>query len=295
MIKKLAFLLLLFAATVSAQDDIINDRIHAITNNGVTFYNMDGYQMTSEVLFTQFNDKNLKKAYRKYGIKEKESKTKDDSLGFTNYYVARETKISEHLKQYDAQYFTANKDNWIQVLSFVSFNKYDREFTRDLARIIYNGEVPAANFASVVIDSIQFAGRKIKLGKACYWTNVNCVQCPYKGEMNWSIHKDLDDAKQTIANQLALTKAKKGGNVISEADVAITFEDVPVPAKKVVYDFTGITSVLASMSGGKALTIYYVAATVRNHHVSCVASFWNNDDITATGLPPLLNQVIRLN
>jgi hypothetical protein len=47
------------------------------------------------------------------------------------------------------------------------------------------------------------------------------------------------------------------------------------------------------MSGGKTLTIYYVAAPVRGNYVSCVLSFWNNDTITENGIAPLLEEVMK--
>ena len=147
---------------------------------------------------------------------------------------------------------------------------------------------------NVKIDSINFAGRKIKLGNSCNWTNVNTVQCPYYGEMNWSVHKDLEDAKNTVEQQFSITKSRKNGKVISEEIVDIEFEGTETKAKKVIYDFTGLTSVLASMSGGKILTIFYVATEVRGNYVSCVLSFWNNDTITENGLAPLLEKVMKL-
>ncbi len=48
------------------------------------------------------------------------------------------------------------------------------------------------------------------------------------------------------------------------------------------------------MSGGKTLTIYYVACKVRENYVSCCMSFWNNDTITENGLAPLLEKVMKL-
>ncbi|MBQ0788286.1 MAG: hypothetical protein KBT69_12345, partial [Oceanihabitans sp.] len=113
-------------------------------------------------------------------------------------------------------------------------------------------------------------------------------------QMNWSIHKVLEDAKKTVDQQFTITKLRKSGKVISEELVDIEFEGTDTKAKKVIYDFTGMTSVLASMSGGKTLTIYYVATEVRNNYVSCVLSFWNNDTITENGLAPLLEKVMKL-
>lgn len=109
-----------------------------------------------------------------------------------------------------------------------------------------------------------------------------------------SVHKEFKSAKNAIENQLEITKHRKGGTVISEEIVNIEFEGVVTTAKKVIYDFKGVTSVLVGMTGGKTLTIYYIAEKVRGNYLSCVLSYWNNDVITETGLPPLLNEVMKL-
>ena len=124
---------------------------------------------------------------------------------------------------------------------------------------------------------------------------TNNVQCPYYGQMNWSIHKNLQDATQTMNNQYTVTKLKKGGKIVSEELVNVTFEGSEIKAKKIIYDIKGINSLLVGMSGGKTLTIYYVASPVRGNFVSCVMSFWNNDTINKSGLPSLLEEVMKLN
>jgi hypothetical protein len=123
---------------------------------------------------------------------------------------------------------------------------------------------------------------------------VNNVQCNYYGQMNWSVHKNLDDAIKTVNNHFESIKARGNGKVVSDSTVNVIFEGNKTSAKRVIYDFTGVTSVLVGMSGGKTLTIYFVAAPVRQNYVSCVMSFWNNDQINPSGLAPLLEQVMKL-
>ena len=75
----------------------------------------------------------------------------------------------------------------------------------------------------------------------------------------------------------------------------IIFEGTPTKAKQVTLKLKGITAALAGMSGGKSLTIYYVAEKVRDRNVSCVMSFWNDDNINPkTKLPPLLEEIMEL-
>ncbi|MFT5892593.1 MAG: hypothetical protein ACI9Y7_002705 [Dokdonia sp.] len=293
--RKLFTLISFFVITVScAQHDAIFDRLQAINSNDLTFYNIDGYTISSQTFNYTFTEKNLKKIYRKYSIKKKEVKVKDEQLPYANYYVTTNDSIADSLVQNNSFYFIEDQEKRITIIQFSAINKRDKEFERIIVKPIIENRIPKENFASRTIDSINFAGRKIKLGTHCGWTNVNTVQCPYHGEMNWSIHKELQDAKNTIEQQFAITKSRKNGKVISEEIIDIEFEGIATKAKKVVYDFTGITSLLASISGGKTLTIYYVSTVLRGNYISCVLSFWNNDTITENGLPALLDKVMKL-
>lgn len=281
-------------STLYAQDKKIFDRLQAIDNNGLTFYEIDGINISSQTLNYKFTDRKLKKVYRKYSIKKKDKKTPDSNLKYNNYYVSNTTLIKKKLTQYSSYYFLENKNKRTTIIQFGSINKKNREFERKIVNLIMEGKIPKRCYNSLVINEINFAGRKIKLGNNCKWQNVNNVQCPYNGQMNWSVHKDLKDAKNTVEQQFEIIKLKKRGKIISEEIVKIEFEGTETKAKKIIFDFTGITSVLASISGGKTLTIYYIATKVRDHYVSCVLSFWNNDTITKNGLAPLLEEVMKL-
>ncbi|MDI1257573.1 MAG: hypothetical protein PSV16_15880 [Flavobacterium sp.] len=293
--KKIIFQVTIFLMVLNcfAQDNTIGNRLSALRNSGIYYFNIDGYSITAQTFSGDFKEKNLKKTLRKYGIKDKDVKAKDDSLSLNNLYVRKSEKVTEQLSQENSYYFVEDKYG-ITVIVFSAINKYDKKFERDFVEIVLKEQVPKTCFTEMAFDSINFAGRKIKLGSDCYWTNVNTVQCPYNGEMNWSVHKDYDDAKRTVAYQLQLTKEKKGGKVISETTVAVIFEGTEVQATKIIYDIKGINSLLAGMSGGKTLTVFYVAAPVRGNFVSCVLSFWNNDNITENGLSPLLEEVMVL-
>ncbi|WP_187477887.1 hypothetical protein [Amniculibacterium sp. G2-70] len=278
-----------------SQENNILERLSALNNNGKIWYNIDGYSVTSENFKNTFDEKGLKKVFKKHNISDSETKVKDSQIKFNNLFVTKQQKISENNLQINNYYFVENPDKTTTVVWFIKNGKTDKETEEKLVNAIIENKIPETNFVPMKITSIDFAGRKIELGNSCYWTFLNTVQCPYLGEMNWSVHKTLEDAKEAIENQLNVTKSRKGGKVTSEEIVNIDFEGVPTKSKKVIYDFTGVTSALAGMSGGKFLTIYYVAENVRNKNVSCVMSFWNNDQINPdTKLPPLLEKLIRL-
>ncbi len=159
---------------------------------------------------------------------------------------------------------------------------------------LHNDAIPKTLYNSTEIDSINFAGRKISLGNSCHWMGINNVQCPYYGQMNWSVHKDLADASKSVENQLEEIKARKNAKIVSDTTVEVIFEGTTIKAKRIIYDFKGVTSALVGMSGGKTLTIYFVSAPVRQNFVSCVMSFWNNDQINPSGLSPLLEKVMKI-
>ena len=283
-----------FSFVFSQDDDDFVKRLKAINNKTIIFYNVDGVEFSSQTFSNEFSEKGLKKLYKKYDIKDTDVKIKDENLSFNNFYIAKSEKITDNINQVNSYYFVENKNKTVTIIWFGYFNKVDKEFERKYVNRILNNEIPKEVFEETIIGSIDFAGRKIELGSICYWTNINTVQCPYFGEMNWSVHKSYESAKNSIDNQFNITKSKKGGKVISEEEVDVIFEGTDTKAKKVVYDFTGVKSLLAGMSGGKTLTIYYVACEVRGNYVSCCMSFWDNDTITENGLAPLLEEVMQL-
>lgn len=288
------FFILIFSICFSQENNVL-ERLSALNNNGKIWYNIDGYSITSEKFNNSFDEKGLKKVFRKHQITDSDVKIKDNQINFNNLLISKQQKISDNNFQTNNYYFVENPDKTVSVVWFIKNGKTDKETEEKMVNLIIENKIPEENFVPMKITSINFAGRKIELGNSCYWTFLNTVQCPYLGEMNWSVHRNLESAKEAIENQLTITKSKNGGKVTSEEIVDIEFEGVQTKAKKVIYDFTGVASALAGMSGGKNLTVYYVAENVRNRNVSCVMSFWNNDQINPeTKLTPLLEKIIKL-
>jgi len=288
------FFILIFSVCFSQENNVL-ERLSVLNNNGKIWYNIDGYSITSEKFNNTFDEKGLKKVFRKHQITDSDVKTKDDQIKFNNLFISKQQKIADNNFQTNNYYFVENPDKTVSVIWFIKNGKTDKETEEKMVNLIIENKIPEENFVPMKITSINFAGRKIELGNSCYWTFLNTVQCPYLGEMNWSVHRDLESAKEAVENQLNITKSKKGGKVASEEIVDVEFEGLQTKAKKVIYDFTGVASALAGMSGGKNLTVYYVAENIRNKNVSCVMSFWNNDQFNPeTKLPPLLEKIMKL-
>jgi hypothetical protein len=284
-------LLLLLTLTGYSQNDSIFNRLKAIRSNGLTFYNIDGINISYQNFRESFNEKNLKKIYRKYSIKKDDIKTKDEAITFQNFKIIKVDEISDNLKQINVYYFLENIDKETSVFWFGYIDSDNKNLEHQIIPLAINNQIPDACFASSKTDKIDFIGRKLELGGDCYWANINSIQCPYNGQMNWSIHKTQESADKSNQHQLNLTKAKKNGKVINEEEIEVLFEEVLTKAKKVTYDFNGVTSLVA---GGENLTIYYVSEKIRNNYINCVLSFWNTDNITPNGLTPLLEEVMKI-
>ncbi|MEQ3657086.1 MAG: hypothetical protein ABNH00_14560 [Dokdonia sp.] len=290
----LILLFLILSQNVFAQEEALLERLRAIHNSGTTFYNIDGIDFTSQTISTAFNEKNLKKVYRQNKVKKKEVKYTDDQLEFEHYKVVKREEFENGLVAISVKYFVKNEKGRITTLWFTYYDQDKPAFEREIIALIIKDKIPKSCFASLSTTQVDFVGRELTLGGNCAWMNVNNIQCPRYGQINWSIHASKESAQRSLQNQLRATKIKNGGEVIAQEEVDIIFEDLPTKALKVTYDLTGATSLLASMSGGKSLTIYYVSQKVRDQHVSCVLSFWNNDNINPSGLPPLLEEVMRI-
>lgn len=292
--KLILFFFLLCSISYGQLNDDLFSRLQAISNSGIDFFNVDGIEITSQKIYTSFSPKSISKSFKQYKIKKSELIIGDSLLGIQNYYIFKTQEKPKGLHNNMSYYFVKGSDNSILGFTFASINKMNKDFERKFIKLVVQNKIPKSVYNNLQIDSIDFAGRKIPLGSSCNWMGVNNVQCRYYGQMNWSVHNDLEDAKITANNQFESVIFRKNGKVVMDTLINILFEGTETTARKIIYDYTGVTSALVGMSGGKTLTIYFVATAVRDNYVSCVMSFWNNDQINPSGLPPLLEQLMKL-
>lgn len=292
------FIALLFCClptVVFAQTDKgLFSRLRGLYHENTEYLNVDGMEITSQKIDGEFSKKNILKHFKRYDIKESELNNTDSLLGFEHFYVRKSKQTSPGLTKNTSWYFLKNKDQKLTGVSIAAINKTDTVLERELIELIYKNAIPNDVFSPMSTDTVNFAGRKIHLGGSCQWRGVNNVQCPYNGQMNWSVHKTREDAANNNTEQFAMIKEKGGFKVLTDTTVNVIFEGTEVPARKIIVDIKGLNSLLVGMSGGKTLTVYFVVCPVRGNFVSCVMSFWNNDDIGKGGLPLLLEEVMTL-
>lgn len=281
---------------VAAQDSDILKRLQAVSESGADFYNIDGVNITYEVIGQKFSMTSIFRYYGQYISNESVLEQSDSCINQRNFIYERVDSICEGVNIYTSYYFIDEPEKGIIVITYNSPGKNDKKLERELNSMLLSKKIPESVFNKIIFNSINFAGRKIELGTySAKWTNVNCVQWPYHGEMIWSVHRNSADAALSIEMQRRITAERNskqlGASVVSDEKVNVIFENVPVVARKVVYALEGETA-----DDGKTLEmiIYYVTAPVRNNWVSCVMSHWNNDAIEESGLPALLEKVMKL-
>lgn len=212
-----------------------------------------------------------------------------------NFHIAKAHKVSDEITQYTSYYFVKNTHDEITAITFTALHKTGKDFEWRMVNDICNNRVPKNLYTPLVVDSINFAGRKIDLGNRCKWMGVNNIECPLYGQMNWSVHKTIEGAAQSIKDQYNVIVAGNKGKIISDEMVDVVFEGRDAKARKIVFDPKGlVTSLLIRMAGAKTLTVYFVAAPATKDYVSCVMSYWDRDYVNENGLAPLLSEVMKL-
>ena len=293
--EKVFFILMLFIASSIgyAQENDILERLFALKNNGKIWLNVDNYTITSEDFDYPFDEKGLKKAFKKNKIKESSTKTKNATLLTDNFCISETKKIADELYQSNHYYFIKNREGKIKLVWFAKAGSTDQNMEETLVNMLFEDKIPQEKFLPINPTRLNILDKEIMLGTKCYWTMINTIQCPYNGEMNWALHKTLQGAKESVENQLKLSKSRSDGKIQSEETVMITFLGVPVQAKKVIVSLQGINALLV---GNKAqLIIYYVAENINGKNISCVMSFWNDDVLNPkTKLPALIEQLIEI-
>jgi hypothetical protein len=286
---------LLFSNKVFAEtDSSLLSRIEGLRQGDNWFLSIDAMEITVHHLDIPFDKKKIVKKLKRYPISESELAGTDPSISSRNYFLQKSIDAADGFVMEASYYFIETGDKKVTGIVINAINKREPEVEKILVRLVMDGKITASMLSSMNTDTVLFSGRKLYLGRNCVWRNVNTIQCSGHGEMNWSTHASLESAQAAILNQEKQNKSKKTYKSIKEENVQVIFEGNNEMAKRIVYDIKGVGSALAGMTGGKTLTVYYVAAPVRGNYVSCVLSHWNNDIIEPSGLPGLLAEVMEL-
>ena len=303
--KPYFYLLFLLSLSLAAQNKDAQKRLYYNPMEGDPAYAMGKYKLKlqgfAESFDTLVTKQNMVNFAKKNHILDTIPK-QNPRLAMPHYYLTHYKKNGENHWQNTMVYFIGNKIEGKDVLLIATISSVSEvpseEIDIEMLQLVLDKKVPKQNYMGG--RSFDFLGRKVPLMDECYWQGVNIVRCPTKGEMNWSLHPSLAEAKQSVTLQ------KEWGNMIpprpnyaysriSEQQKTLIFEEKATQVTEVIYNEHYQDPILKSYYQDNKLIVYYIATIVRGQAIACVISYWDsNERLPDTGLPEFVSQFIRL-
>jgi len=303
--KTYFYLLFLLSLSLVAQTKDAQKRLYYNPMEGDPAYAMGKYKLKlqgfAESFDTLATKQNMVNFAKKNHILDTIPK-QNPRLAMPHYYLTHYKKNGENHWQNTMVYFIGNKIEGKDVLLIATISSVSEvpseEIDIEMLQLVLDKKVPKQNYMGG--RSFDFLGRKVLLMDECYWQGVNIVRCPTKGEMNWSLHPSLAEAKQSVTLQ------KEWGNMIpprpnyaysriSEQQKTLIFEEKATQVTEVIYNEHYQDPILKSYYQDNKLIVYYIATIVRGQAIACVISYWDyNEHLPDTGLPEFVSQFIRL-
>ena len=303
--KTYFYLLFLLSLSLVAQTKDAQKRLYYNPMEGDPAYAIGKYKLKlqgfAESFDTLVTKQNMVNFAKKNHILDTIPK-QNPRLAMPHYYLTHYKKNGENHWQNTMVYFIGNKIEGKDVLLIATISSVSEvpseEIDIEMLQLVLDKKVPKQNYMGG--RSFDFLGRKVPLMDECYWQGVNIVRCPTKGEMNWSLHPSLAEAKQSVTLQ------KEWGNMIpprpnyaysriSEQQKTLIFEEKATQVTEVIYNEHYQDPILKSYYQDNKLIVYYIATIVRGQAIACVISYWDyNERLPDTGLPEFVSQFVRL-
>jgi len=262
---------------------------HGIKQEPATFYEIEDYSIFVQIHKYKFDEKGINKVKCMYAINKELIAITDSTIMPCNIYVTSEVR-TKNVTQSNVYYILPKGSNEIKVIGLQTTNLRNEELEKFMVKAILINSIPKESYTTMAIESINFAGREIKLGNACHWMKPHNIQCSNLGQMNWAEFGDIDRAKKMIECQMDITENKNAGTALKKDTIDVVFEGNDTKALKMTYK-VNVPELL--WAGSNILVIYYIATNVRGRYIGCVLSHYA-DDISSDGLPPLLSEVMIL-
>ena len=303
--KTYFYFLFLLSLSLAAQNKDAQKRLYYNPMEGEPAYAMGKYEVRIQVYEEAFDTLVTKQNMVNFAKKNHFLDTipkRNPKLPYSHYYLTYYTKNAENHWQNTMVYFIGNKIEGKDVLLIAKISSVSEspseEIDTEMIQLVLDKKVPKENHMGG--RSFDFLGRKVPLMDECYWQGVNIVRCPTKGEMNWSLHPSLAEAKQSVTLQ------KEWGNMmpprpnytysrISEQQKTLIFEGKATQVTEVIYNEHYQDPVLKSHHKDHKLIVYFIATMLRGQAISCVISYYDyNERLPDTGLPEFVSQFVRL-
>lgn len=284
----LILLVAVHSHSVRAQDANRFKNFHGIKQpqSKADFFEAEGYDIFVQSVDYALNEKGISRIRKKYSIKG--AVLANDSA--TGLSVLLWKKVEDSVTTYGTYYLFSENEQSSKIIGFVRAGSRDIALETDFVITYLANQIPPFVFTPLEIDTIDFAGRDIRLGPMCRWMSPHNVQCPGEGQMNWAIFNDQEQAELYRDTHVRLTKHKEHYKITEQAWVPVKFEGSETKALRIKAQVRVPKWLIA---GGSVLIVYYVTAEVRGRYVTCILSQYE-DDVPAGKLTRLLSEVMML-
>jgi len=278
-----------FLVAQATFQNTLADQLGGIKQEDNAYYILGNYSIFREDTHKEFTEKNVRKLKNKYAESGAETYS-SPTLKEENLVIRRKESDKSNTPVYRS-YYLINHHDATTVIGFYSTDYQDTLREYEFIRISLANQIPASVYISDPVKKLEFAGRTQDIGGACQLMNVNDIQCPHSGELNWALHENLPAAQKALDNQYRIVKNRNMSTILSEDMVDVVFEGKATQAKKIVLK----VSVPKIVTGGSnELVVYFVAEEIRGRFVSCVLSHYTDERLTADGVPVFLGMVMKV-
>ncbi|MFV0469194.1 MAG: hypothetical protein ACK5MK_09745 [Dysgonomonas sp.] len=268
--------------------------LHGLTYKGSDYFEFAGNEISITTHKNKkLNAKDISWIKNKYNLKNVSLEYSDSSQSKPNrIIVSSNFQTDGHAININQTcYIFLTKNNEVETILFQTANARDTLAERQFLEAynlntIGNYATPCCN-----ADSIDFAGRNIRLGSDCRWMSPHNVYCGNKGQVSWSEFSTFDEAVEDCKTRIKANEDDKS-IVLSDEDLDIDFEGVPSVARRIVY--LPVEAVYDKKYSNYVLVVYYVVEQVRGRYLSCVMSNYGQNRYDYH-LGQLLAEVMTLN
>ena len=297
-----AFILLLFAlyqksySQLSAQDSVL-PYLHGVRTPDALTLNVRGYEIFVEEAAGDFSKPYFSKMFPRFGLRQGYKSVRDSSFDQAAFRAEQAHTKGKRDSAHTVFYFFQKAPGRVLGIAIGGPRAVDEDFQHAVARTLLTVEIPDTLIAPKPSPAteLHFVGRTIPVGGRCNWMGPAVLQCPDFGEINWSLHPTEAEATEHLALQMQRNAAGSQFTMEEDEKVPVILEGVEVEARRLQYRLKGVLGAVAkNAEGSRTLIVYYLTAPVRGRWVRFVGSHWTSDYLEPSGLPKLLDMVMRL-
>jgi hypothetical protein len=256
---------------------------HAIRQEQIDFLEGEGCQIFIEKSNLPFNGRGLYYIKKKYSIVGNEQH--NDSIDSLPCIKLVTIDSENYPFGTYVHYILPNQTGGTTVIGFGWQIARRIDFEESLVYDFIKNKIPPSIYTNQELDTVDFVGRKLKVYSECRWMSPHNIQCPYMGQMNWSIFDNESKAKEYQEGKLKINTNIDFASTLSEKWIELKIEGVKTRA---FMRTVKINVPQLKEEGSDILITYYVVAKIRGKFIACVLSHYS-DDINAENVPPFLN------